>query len=749
MFFSGCSRERGDLSKRELPEYFGVFAAGVGVRPQPLATSSERTGPDLPQTAVLVVHLPGLPHGGYPEEFIQLLDRVSIRHEVEQVKTKQDGPVIDTRLHAPRQLFASFQKLPLRFRPAAKSGMLIAVPDEPLKPGLYVLRAGGEDYPFSVGIGNTPPLDNPMIRMVDRYFVTLDSRTGSPIDELFALSKRGLALGGNRNSIGDNAILDEFYRDTTALDLEMNERRESALAAVKSKNYMAAVDAGLVARDFFPDDKSLNDILQNAPKAAAESAMKNKQWQEANDWIARGRVIAPDKEKFEGFAGEAAFECGMGEARERFDAGDFEAATVAAQRASGIATSDRGRKEALDLAHHAKIEHFLAVARRAQKIGDIDSQFDAAINALGLEKNSTDARKLAFEARERMLSDPHYFGKYFRVFQRIKTDVDRFWAIAFTHDSKRLHVDFDTYPKRLFVAWDVESGRELARCDVDQNLNSEMNAGMLASLLDPRAPSSHSLRTGSQELVFKRFHTEEQVCAIPVEADVAAGKRFLSRSDRLLAVVPAADDACFVLVDPTRGQILHTLRLPFVSDLEPHQLKFGDQRLRVKSVAFGPNLDVVAASNRYGVGVFRVADGQMVFSQASKQIEYLLGVSQDGKEIAFAKKSLTGAGGDWYFWNLNNNSEPRVGQNQFQHWKIAPDLRLGFYENSGNIHAIELGKEDLLAEFDPPKPEEKTRFSLSFRSPQWDLSPDGRKLAIAFGGFIEIWSAQPPPLPEN
>ncbi len=812
LFLPGCSRERGDLSKRELPEYFGVFATGAGKRPEPLPASEKEAGPDLQESAVFVVHLQGLSSGGNPEERIQLFDRARVRHEVEQVKSRREGPVIRTRIQPPSDLFASFQKLPLRFRPAPKPDMLVAVPDEPLKPGLYVLRTGGQEYPFSVRIGGKPLAENPAVKAMDHYFVTLDAKTGSSIEELFAFSQRGLAFNGNRNAIGDNAILEDFYRKTDSLDQEMANHRDAALAAMKSGDFTAAVQEALAAKIFFPDDKSFADIFQTAPRSAAEQAMKQKRWQEANQWIARGREIAPDRAKFEKFAADAAFECAMSEAHERFDAGDFEAASAVAQRASGIAPADRGRKAALELAAKARIEHHLAVARRARDADDIDAQFDAAMAVIGLDGGSKEARELATAARQRMLADAGYFGKYFRVVRRIELNVDRLWKIAFTHDGKRLHGYFDSDP-RQFVAWDVETGGEIERRELDKNYNVEMTTPVLASLLLPvgmhrgdvdRASSTANNHERKQKQIettqkklresigrltqiqstggsardiereqqrienmrkqlddigpieapvssigyrIRRFLGTANDCTLPLAPEYAGAKRFLSRSERMMAIAPKTDEGRVLLVDPSRSTVLREVKLPFPPN---SSLSHSDGKMGINDVEFSSDLSIVAAANDYGAASFRVADGQMLYSGKSTdaELEKLLGVSNDGREIAFSTMSSFMSSEDWYSWNLGDGTTPRKAQGSCDQWKLTSDLKFGIGRENSRIQVFVPGNEEPVAEFDPPKAKEENGTRIRIVRDEWDLSSDGRKLAIADNGAIEIWGTTPPPLPE-
>lgn len=497
VIFAACSRERGDLPKRDLPEYVGIFSAGSGKRPAPLTASTQEVGPDLSEDAVFIVHLQGLSRMGNPEDQIRLLDRSLIRHEVEQIKKSRQGEVILTRLHPPREQFSSFNKLTVRFRPAPKPDMLIAVPDALLKPGLYTIFAGGEEYPFSVRLGSKALYENPHVGTVDHYFVTLDSEVGDALDELLALSQRGLAIAGNRNSIGQNAILEDFYRDANLLDEEMQAHRNAAITAWKSKSYDAALKSSVAAMEFFGDDKQLSNILQHAPEDAAKLAMKEKRWSDVNEWIERGRGIVPDKEPFEKFAIEAAYESAMAEAREHFESKRYESAAKASERAGLIAPEEKNRKVSTELNRNAWLQHYLKTARQARANGHVDDQFDAVMRALDYDSGSSEARQLGNEAREKITSDPNYYGKYFIVIHRFKFDLERLINISFTADGKRLHAFFDNDPQ-WFLAWDVDLGTEVERIEVKDVRDDDINSETLATLIEPIGMDRDQLREANR-----------------------------------------------------------------------------------------------------------------------------------------------------------------------------------------------------------------------------------------------------------
>jgi len=748
---AGCSRERGDIPKGALPEFYGVSAYESGRDAQPLNDASGASGHDFGEEVVFIVYQQGISAIGV-ESQVKLFDRAVVRHEVEHVKARRDGPTLFTRLQPAQDPFASFTEIPLRFRPAAKPDMLVAVPAEPLKPGIYLLRAGQASYHFSIGLGSTAPAESAAVRKVDHYFVTLDAKAGSSIEALFALSKRGLAIGGNRNSIGGNAILEDFYRDTSSLDQEMASRRDAALAALKSGDFANAVSAALEARGFFPDNSDLVAVLQEAPEAAVRSAMDQKRWEEANGWITRGREIAPDRQKFEEFAKDAAFTCAMNEAEENFSSGKFQAAAEVAERAAGIAPGDEKRKEAEQFARKAKVEQHLAASREAREKKDVDAQFDAAVAVLDLDPASSEARKLATEAREKMLSDEHYFGKYFQVTRRIDLKDNRLWEFAFTEDGRRLHAYFDSSP-RLLVAWDAESGEELERHELSDNFNIEAAPGMLASLINPKrvkqsgATMMSRRELSSAELRLVRLTNGEPVCTIDLGEGVALGEIFLTRSDRLMAAALNKPEGSLLLVDPARGTALHTLSLPFTSELDARASQYGDQRLRIKQVAFSSDRAFVAASNGYGIGVFRVADGQLVHSVKSDDVRGLLGLSRDGERIALSPDGMMMVGGTWHLWNLSDGSKAKQVQGVRGYWRFTPDLELGFVENNGKLCVIAAEKDEPLAELPPPKGDNARGF-FDLRGLKWDRSPDGRRIAIAANDAIEVWSLRPPPLPE-
>lgn len=755
-----CSRERGDIPKRDLPEYFGVFSAGSGKRPVPLTASTQDVGPDLREDAVFVVHLQGLSRMGNPEERIRLLDRSLIRHEVERVKKTKQGEVMLTHLHPPREQFASFNKFTVRFRPAPKPDTLIIVPDEPLKPGLYTLLAEGEEYPFSVRLGSKALNENPHVESVDHYFVTLDSETGSPLEELLALSSRGLPFGGNRNSIGDNAILEDFYQGTALLDLEMDAHRRDAIAAWNSQEYMKAIEACLEARKFFPDDRKLRDILQEAPVEAAKRAMKQKHWTEANEWIERGRAMAPDKEKFETFAGKASFDCAMAEAEEHFAAGRFEPAALASGRAGYNQSDDRLREKANALNRNAWFNHHLAASRRAENAGNLDEQFNSAKQALEFDVKSSEARKLAMDAVERMRSNPMYYGQYFQVLHRIELTEENIRMIAFTEDGKRLHAYFDASPRR-FVVWDVNSGREMQKTEVEDNFNSNIAPSMLASRLNAKGVDSQSVNQhmwkrhgeGSKEenpfrFIIQELDSGKDVCSIPVGEEFGSCDVFYSRSDRLLAVAPKTNEGKIVFINPKEGKIIFTVRMPFSTDMPPDQAQYGDRDMYVSDVVFNLANDLVAASNGYGVAVFDLQHGKILHSGKNSEIVYLLGVSPDGKEIALSLNSSFMGGYDWHLWNLIDGSEPRKAHEEFGRWKMMPDLKAGFLGTSNGVNVFVAGMDEPRAEFGEPKPKDGSGFAFRMSDPTWDYSPDGRNLAIASGDFLEIWGVQPPFLPE-
>ena len=196
----------------------------------------------------------------------------------------------------------------------------------------------------------------------------------------------------------------------------------------------------------------------------------------------------------------------------------------------------------------------------------------------------------------------------------------------------------------------------------------------------------------------------------------------------------------------SQAAILREVRMPFTPEdgQSPSSGKMG-----INDVAFSSDLSILAAANGHGVAIFRVRDGEVLYSSKTKEdVTRLLGVSNDGKQIAFSATSSYMPVTNWKTWNLSEGTDPEDAQGSLDEWKLTPDLRIGVGGSGSRIQVFAPGKEQPLANFDPPIAREEGGAKIRMGGPQWDLSADGRKLAIADNRAIEIWAVTPPLLPD-
>ncbi|WP_395746292.1 WD40 repeat domain-containing protein [Prosthecobacter sp.] len=233
-----------------------------------------------PEAGGIIIYHQTLASGMVPaEQAVTLKELQLVRKEVEYVHASREGPRVAVAVRDANRLVPG-RTVRLRFMPLEKPGAILAVPEQKLPPGAYLVEFMDKTYGFAVEAGGSRVLLDLPGKAYDEVLTTQAAGSNFSWDAWLSMTQN---LGG-RTHAGQNVILNRGTRATAATDEEGRRTLAAARKAWGEKNYEQAVGAATVALGHYPQEEDLKQMVKEGPMLAAAAAFKARQWSEAERW---------------------------------------------------------------------------------------------------------------------------------------------------------------------------------------------------------------------------------------------------------------------------------------------------------------------------------------------------------------------------------------------------------------------------------------------------------------------------------
>ncbi|MEZ0277106.1 MAG: hypothetical protein ACAH88_19505 [Roseimicrobium sp.] len=283
----GCSKSKdgiagGPPKGDEIPSFYGIYAW-------------DGTATSLPDKGQILWRGKGKALGGIivfqqalasgmapPEQMITLKKTVWLRNELEYVSQPGDHGQLLRMILRPYQKFQPVGKVSLKFMPLEKPGAVLAVPAEPLAPGVYALEFMDVTYAFSVDVGSMAEVQSVPGSTQDRVVISHAANTGGNWENWLSLpeNQRQASFAGAQRTIRTR----ELTRDANISDEQAKTTRESALAAWEKKDYTTAVTQAVIALGYRSTDQELRRMVMEGPILAAKAKQQDGHLPAAEQW---------------------------------------------------------------------------------------------------------------------------------------------------------------------------------------------------------------------------------------------------------------------------------------------------------------------------------------------------------------------------------------------------------------------------------------------------------------------------------
>jgi hypothetical protein len=375
-----------------------------------------------PEAGGIIIYHQTLASGMVPAEQAVTLKEVHlVRKEVEQVHASKDGPLLAVAVREAGKLVVA-GTIRLRFMPLEKPGAILAVPEQKLAPGAYLVEFMDKSYGFSVAVASSRALLELPGKAHDEFLTTQAAGSGFSWDAWLAMTQN---LGG-RTHAGQNIILNRGTRPIYVTDEEGRRTKEAARKEWAEKNYEKAVGAATVAAGHFPQDEELRKIVKEGPMLAATAAFESKQWGEAERWARHAGFHAANQKR----ATQMLADISVLRAIENADA-------LAERRQWQQAMAALN-----DVPYQVRQDTRLVVARRRFLIGEAGEQIRAAMqsgawdNAVMITHRAVDQGFFTLGTEQGWMSkirhgaaaDRSYWGPLFQPQWRIRLGDDNLYA---------------------------------------------------------------------------------------------------------------------------------------------------------------------------------------------------------------------------------------------------------------------------------------------------------------------------------
>jgi hypothetical protein len=233
-----------------------------------------------PEAGGIIIYHQTLASGMVPaEQAVTLREVQLVRKEVEYVHTSREGPTVAVAVREVNRLTPR-GTMRLRFMPLEKPGAILAVPEQKLPPGAYLVEFMDKSYGFTVEAANSRALLDFPGKAIDEVLTTQAAGSNFSWDAWMAMAQN---LGG-RTHAGQNIILSRGMRALGATDEEGRRTLVTARKAWVEKNYEQAVNAATIAMGHHPQEVDLKEMVREGPWLAATGAFAVKRWSEAERW---------------------------------------------------------------------------------------------------------------------------------------------------------------------------------------------------------------------------------------------------------------------------------------------------------------------------------------------------------------------------------------------------------------------------------------------------------------------------------
>lgn len=279
-----CGKKAGEVTAPEgdeIPAFMGVYLWTDEAMPLKEGGTILWRGADAPPLEGIIIHHQTLASGMVAAEKVVELREVHLtRKEVEYVRADKGGPNVAVAVRDAGRLIAQPGGVRLRFMPLEKPGAILAVPEQKLAPGAYLVEFMDKSYGFSVDAADGSALLRLPGKAHDEVLFTQAAGGDFSWDGWVAMMQN---IGGRTHS-GSNRILNKMTRPTSTTDMEAVESLQAASEAWKTKNYEKAVPAATVAAGHHPQDEEMRAIIKDGPMLAATAAFETRDWHDAERW---------------------------------------------------------------------------------------------------------------------------------------------------------------------------------------------------------------------------------------------------------------------------------------------------------------------------------------------------------------------------------------------------------------------------------------------------------------------------------
>ena len=278
-----------------LPEFYGVYVKDRGKLIELGPTTLEKDRRNFSGSLNIIYFGEPLMMPG-----IELHRRAFVRSQIEYLVDKPEQKPKEVSVKRVEDFLVLKEELRLRFKPVREQpGMVIAVPEQTLVPGLYtVIILGGKEggaFPFAVGLDNTPEKDSPYNNCLDEYVTSIDPGGKFSWNKWFALTQCIDPFTGRR--VNGNLVLESSYKPCSVLDQMVIDWRMATLSALDQERWEDATTGTRQVLAVNPGDNELSSLVHNRLMSAALQALDHKDWGTVISFATKALEIQPGEQQ--------------------------------------------------------------------------------------------------------------------------------------------------------------------------------------------------------------------------------------------------------------------------------------------------------------------------------------------------------------------------------------------------------------------------------------------------------------------